>query len=108
MWCNVVCGPKQKVLEEAHQAQASGGEDENAILHNMTATLGAICGLLCVVSASAMVAHTTPIMSQAMLFQALTAPGLVLCGVLLFESNVTLAIGAWHINYSTRALDMDG
>lgn len=59
----------------------------------MTATLGAICGILCVLSASAMVAHATPIMSQAMLFQAFTAPGLVLCGVLLFESSVALGIG---------------
>lgn len=78
------------------EAEASAGGDQDALLHNMTATLGLICALLCIASASGMAAHNTAIMAQTMLFQAFVAPGLVFCGGLLYGSGVVIATGMSH------------
>lgn len=78
------------------EAESSAGGDEDALLHNITATLASICALLCIASASGMAAHSTAIMAQTMLFQALVAPGLVFCGGLLYGSGVVIATGMSH------------
>lgn len=75
------------------EAAASEGGDEHALLHNMTTTLAAVGAIVCAWSVCAMGAHHTAMMAQAMFFQAIVAPSLVLCGILLTSSNIGLAAG---------------
>lgn len=85
-----------QVLSTGLQAEAAGGDD-NALLHNMTATLAAVSTVLCVLSAFALVAHNTYAMAQLMVFQAFISPGLILCGFLLFASSAGLATGESNV-----------
>lgn len=81
-----------QVVKASREVEDVDG-DEDALLYNMTATLGSMCAFLCVMSTCGMAAHSTYIMAQAMVFQAISAPGLVLCGVLLYSSTAGLATG---------------
>lgn len=81
-----------QVLSTGLQAEAAGGDD-NALLHNMTATLAAVSATLCVVSTFALVTRNTNLMAQLMVFQAFASPGLILCGFLLYASSAGLATG---------------
>ncbi|CAM9181833.1 unnamed protein product, partial [Ectocarpus sp. 8 AP-2014] len=76
------------------EAEKAAGGNQNARLHNVTASLCIICALLCAVSAYGVAARRITIMSQAMGFQAVLAPALVLCGAILYGSSVGLATGA--------------
>lgn len=80
------------------KATDSSGNDGNALLHNMTASLSWIAGILSIVSACSVSCHNTRVMTQSMTFQALVGPGLVLCGLLLVESDVELAAGTVQDN----------
>ncbi|CAM9387820.1 unnamed protein product [Ectocarpus sp. 12 AP-2014] len=82
------------VFRAMGEAERAPGGNQNARLHNVTASLGIICALLCAVSAYGLAAHRVTIMSQAMGFQAVLAPALVLCGAILYGSSVGLATGA--------------
>lgn len=50
-----------------------------------------------------MAAHNTYVMAQAMVFQAVTAPGLILCGALLYGSKVFIATGMCDLNIVSNA-----
>ncbi|CAM9273974.1 unnamed protein product [Ectocarpus fasciculatus] len=80
-----------RVLREA-EGDAGGNQDE--FLHNLTASLGIACGVLCVLSAYGVATHRITLMSQAMAFQSALAPALVLCGAILYGSDIGLATGA--------------
>lgn len=81
-----------QVLGDLRIAKADGN-NEHAVLHNMTATLSLVASILCLVSAWSTSLRRTRVMAQSMTFQALVGPGLVLCGVLLFESSISFAAG---------------
>ncbi|CAM9275625.1 unnamed protein product [Ectocarpus sp. 4 AP-2014] len=80
-----------RVMGEA-DGVAGGNQDES--LHNLTASLGIACGPLCLFSAYGVATHRVTIMSQAMAAQAVIAPALVLCGAILYGSDIGLATGA--------------
>ncbi|CAM9224561.1 unnamed protein product [Ectocarpus sp. 12 AP-2014] len=82
------------VILVALEASSSPEGDPNALVHNLTASLGIVCSLLCVYSAYGVGAHRVIAMTKAMAFQAIVAPGLVLCGAMLFDSDAGLATGA--------------
>ncbi|CAM9632287.1 unnamed protein product, partial [Ectocarpus sp. 6 AP-2014] len=82
------------VVRVALEARSSVEGDPNALVHNLTASLGIICSFLCVYSAYGVGAHRAIAMAKAMAFQAIVAPGLVLCGAMLFDSDAGLATGA--------------
>ncbi|CAM9207243.1 unnamed protein product, partial [Ectocarpus fasciculatus] len=82
------------VVLVAVEANSSPEGDPNALVHNLTASLGIVCSLLCVYSAYGVGAHRVIAMTKAMAFQAIVAPGLVLCGAMLFDSDAGLATGA--------------
>eukprot|EP00904_Undaria_pinnatifida_P010764 jgi/Undpi1/6818/HiC_scaffold_21.g09294.m1 len=82
------------VLGEMSEAEEAVGGNENELLYNFTASLSCACAILCAISAAGMAAHSISILTQVMAFQALCAPGLVLCGGLLFGTQTVLAIGA--------------
>ncbi|CAM9368992.1 unnamed protein product [Ectocarpus sp. 8 AP-2014] len=81
------------------EGEAGGNQDES--LRKLTASLGIVCGLLCVFSAYGVATHRVTIMSQAMAFQAVLAPGLVFCGAILYGSDSGLATGAVFGGLST-------
>eukprot|EP00752_Nemacystus_decipiens_P006064 g5472.t1 len=82
-----------EVLRVARESQAAGG-DEYAFLHNMATSLSIACSVLCTLSAFAVVSRNARVMIQASAFQAVVAPGLALCGVLLYSSSAAIATGA--------------
>ena len=92
--CRVI--PGCQVLRVARESEAAGG-DEYAFLHNMVTSLGLACSVLCAVSAFAVVSRNAQVMVQTTAFQAVIAPGLALCGVLLFGSSAAIATGATNI-----------
>lgn len=53
-----------QVIQEMHEAEESPGGNKNARLHNVSASLGTICALLCAVSVYGLSGHRTDIMSQ--------------------------------------------
>ncbi|CAM9100098.1 unnamed protein product [Ectocarpus sp. 8 AP-2014] len=82
-----------EVLRISREAEAAGG-DEYAFLHNMVTSLSVACSVLCALSAFAVVSRSARIMVQTTTFQAVVAPGLALCGVLLYNSSASIAAGA--------------
>ncbi|CAM9106341.1 unnamed protein product [Ectocarpus fasciculatus] len=82
------------IFQVMHEAEKAAGGNQNTRLHNVTASLAIVCALLCAFSAYGVASHRVTIMSQAMGFQAVLAPALVLCGAILYGSGVGLATGA--------------
>ncbi|CAM9632430.1 unnamed protein product [Ectocarpus sp. 6 AP-2014] len=82
------------VLRVMGEAEGVAGGNQEEFLHNLTASLGIACGLLCLFSAYGVVTHRVTIMSQAMAAQAVITPALILCGAVLFGSDIGLATGA--------------
>ncbi|CAM9572739.1 unnamed protein product [Scytosiphon promiscuus] len=82
------------VLQAMRDAEERDQGNQHARLHGITASLGVVCALLCVFSAYGVALRRDDIMAQAMAFQAVVAPALVLCGAILFGSSFLLATGA--------------
>ncbi|CBJ29023.1 conserved unknown protein [Ectocarpus siliculosus] len=87
------CNRSALVLRISREAEAAGG-DEYAFLHNMVTSLSVACSVLCALSAFAVVSRSARIMVQTTTFQAVVAPGLALCGVLMYNSSASIAAGA--------------
>ncbi|CBJ26667.1 hypothetical protein Esi_0040_0094 [Ectocarpus siliculosus] len=85
---------REQVFRVMDEAEGDAGGNQEEFLHNLTASLGIACGLLCLFSAYGVVTHRVTIMSQAMAAQAVITPALVLCGAVLFGSDIGLATGA--------------
>lgn len=86
----------RQVLRVARESEAAGG-DEYAFLHNMVTSLSLACSVLCALSAFAVVSRNARVMVQTTTFQAVVAPGLALCGILLYGSSASIATGAMSI-----------
>lgn len=84
-----------QVLRISQEADAAGG-DNHAFLHSMVTSLSIACSVLCALSACAVVSRNARVMVHTTSFQAVVAPGLALCGVLLYGSSAFIAAGA-HI-----------
>lgn len=82
-----------KVMMVADKAVETPRGDENELLHNMTVSLSAVCAVLCAFSSCAAFNRNTRMMAQAMGLLSVVAPGLVICGVLLYGSDEVLATG---------------
>lgn len=54
----------RQVTQEMRAAEESPGGDQNALLHNLSASLGVIGTLLCGISAYGVAAHRVGVMSQ--------------------------------------------
>lgn len=86
------CPPNRQVLRASREAEAAGG-DEYAFLHNMVTSLSLASSVLCMVSAFSVISRSALTMRRATAFQGVVAPGMALCGVLLFGSSVFVAAG---------------
>lgn len=86
----IVCD--SQVHRISREAEAAGGDD-HAFLHNMVTSLIMACSVLYALSAFAVVTRNARLMVQTTTFQAIVAPGLALCGILLFGSSPSSAAG---------------
>lgn len=87
-----VLGDRQ-VLWVSKQGEEQAGGDDHAFLHNMVTSLSLACSVLCALSAFGVVTRNAQVMVQTTSFQAVVAPGLALCGVLLYSSSASVATG---------------
>eukprot|EP00752_Nemacystus_decipiens_P006052 g5462.t2 len=82
-----------EVLRVSREAEAAGG-DNHAVLHNMVTSLSMASSVLCALSAFAVLSRNARVMAQTTTFQAVVAPSLALCGILLYNSSASIAAGA--------------
>ncbi|CAM9110513.1 unnamed protein product [Ectocarpus fasciculatus] len=82
-----------EVLRVSREAEVAGGDDY-AFLHNMVTSLSLASSALSIVSAFSVVSRSARTMRKATAFQGVVAPGMALCGVLLFGSGVFIAAAA--------------